>query len=134
MSKVFTLSEAASIALHGMIILAQSKKLINVAQIADATGSSKHHVAKVFQRLVKENYIKSHRGPSGGFKMKNKPENITLLGIYESIEGKIEINKCQIDKPICPFEKCILNGITTDLTVHFRDYLKNQTLDKFIKK
>ena len=54
MSKVVTISEAASIGLHGIILIAKSKKeMVNVVKIAELTGSSKHHVAKVFQRLVK---------------------------------------------------------------------------------
>ena len=132
MSKIVTLSEAASIALHGMILVAKSDKLINVVQIAEATDSSKHHVAKVFQRLVKENFIESQRGPSGGFSLKKKPEEISLLEIYEAIEGKITVNECPLDKAICPFNKCILNNVTKDMTIQYRNYLESQTLDMYL--
>ena len=73
MSRILRLSEAASIAVHGMILVARSDKLVNVNTIAELTSSSRHHVAKVFQRLVKENFIASNRGPSGGFSLKMKP-------------------------------------------------------------
>lgn len=132
MSKIVILSEAASIALHGMILVAQSDKMINVVQISEMTTSSKHHVAKVFQRLVKEKFIESHRGPSGGFTMKRKPDEITLLEIYEAIEGKIEILACPIEKQICPFDKCILNSVTRDMTLQYRDYLQGQTLAMYL--
>lgn len=132
MSKIVTLSEAASIALHGMILVAKSDKLINVLKLAERTSSSKHHVAKVFQRLVKEQFISSHRGPSGGFSLKKKAEDITLLEIYEAIEGKIEIQECPIEKQICAFDKCILDSITKDMTLQYRDYLKGQTLAMFL--
>jgi len=132
MSKIVTLSEAASIALHGMILVAQSDKMINVVQISEMTTSSKHHVAKVFQRLVKEKFIESHRGPSGGFTMKRNPAEITLLEIYEAIEGKIEILACPIEKQICPFDKCILNSVTRDMTLQYRDYLQGQTLAMYL--
>ncbi len=132
MSKIVTLSEAASIALHGMILVAKSDKLINVVQIAEATDSSKHHVAKVFQRLVKESFIESQRGPSGGFSLKKKPEEISLLEIYEAIEGKIVVNECPLDKQICPFNKCILNSVTKDMTIQYRNYLESQTLDMYL--
>lgn len=132
MSKIVTLSEAASIALHGMILVAKSDKMINVVQIAEMTTSSKHHVAKVFQRLVKEKFIESHRGPSGGFTMKKKPAEITLLEIYEAIEGKIEIEACPIEKQICPFDKCILNSVTRDMTLQYRNYLQGQTLEMYL--
>jgi Rrf2 family protein len=132
MAKIVTLSEAASIALHGMILIARSKELVNVQKIAEATNTSRHHVAKVFQRLVKEDFLISHRGPSGGFILKKKPGQITFLEIYESIEGKIELSNCPLNKQICPFELCIMNNVTKAMTKQYRDYLKGQTLDKYI--
>jgi Rrf2 family protein len=132
MSRILSLSEAASIAIHGMILVARSDKLVNVNQIAELTASSRHHVAKVFQRLVKENFISSSRGPSGGFSLKMAPGDISFLNIYESIEGKIEITKCPLDKPICPFNKCIFENVINNLTIEFRDYMEQQTLDKYL--
>ncbi len=132
MSKVVTISEAASIGLHGMILIAKADTLINVVKIAEATSSSKHHVAKVMQRLVKENYLDSQRGPNGGFALRVAPEDITLLNIYEAIEGKIEIHACPMEKPICPFGKCILNNITNQMTLQFKEYLTKNTLKDYL--
>jgi len=133
MSRILSLSEAASIAIHGMILVAKADKLVNVNQIAELTSSSRHHVAKVFQRLVKENFINSSRGPSGGFSLKKQPSEITFLDIYEAIEGKIEITKCPLDKPICPFNKCIFKNVINDLTIDFRTYMEEQSLDKYLE-
>lgn len=132
MSRILSLSEAASIAIHGMILVARSDKLVNVNQIAELTSSSRHHVAKVFQRLVKEGFINSNRGPTGGFALKMAPQDISFLTIYEVIEGKIEITVCPLDKPLCPFDKCIFNNKIRDLTIDFRTYLEEQTLDKYL--
>ncbi len=132
MSRILSLSEAASIAVHGMILVARSDKLVNVNQIAELTSSSRHHVAKVFQRLVKEGFINSNRGPSGGFALKMAPADVSFLDIYEAIEGKIEITKCPLDKPICPFNKCIFKNVIKDLTLEFRQYMEEQTLDKYL--
>lgn len=132
MSKIVTLTEAASIALHGMIIVAKAEKMANVIHIAELTGSSKHHVAKIFQRLVKDNFLESHRGPTGGFTLKKDPADISLLEIYESIEGKIEVSTCPLDKHICPFDKCIMDNVTRKMTVDFRNHLKSHTLKDYL--
>lgn len=132
MSRILSLSEAASIALHGIILIARSPVPLNVVSIADATQSSRHHVAKVMQRLVKENFLESHRGPSGGFSLRRDPAQITFLQVYEAIEGKIEIAHCPLDKPICPFGKCIMQNTTRIMTVEFQKYLEAQTLDNYI--
>jgi Rrf2 family protein len=133
MAKIVTLSEAASIALHAMILVGRSKGIsINVDEIAEITSSSRHHVAKVMQRLAKDGYVGSSRGPNGGFFLQKKPNQISLLGIYESIEGKINPTECPMDKQVCNFGQCFMNNITKDLTLQFREFMKKQTLDKYL--
>ena len=94
MAKIFSMSEAASIAIHSMVLIARNKDGINAVKIAEQTGSSKNHISKVAQRLVKDDLLKSVRGPSGGFTLKKDPADITLLDIYQSIEGPLEITDC----------------------------------------
>lgn len=132
MSKVFTFTEASSIALHGMILIARANEKINVLKISERLKASRHHVAKVFQRLVKDNLLESQRGPKGGFMLKRPPEEITLLDIYQSIEGDLEIHTCPMESNICPFDDCMFGDVGENMTRVFRDYLINNSLDKFI--
>ena len=132
MSKIFSLSEAGSIAIHGMVLIAQAENTMNVHEIAERTGSSRHHVAKVLQRLVKDDFLLSARGPAGGFNLKKPADQINLLEIYESIEGRIEITSCPMGNLICPFNKCIMGGIITEMTQNFKDYLQSQKLSDYL--
>lgn len=132
MAKLFSLSEASSIAIHAMILVAKSEGVINVNKIAETTHTSRHHVAKVMQRLVKEGLIRSSRGPSGGFVLKKEADQISFLNIYESIEGKIEIAHCLFEAPVCPFDQCVMNNITAKISKEFMNYLEKQTLNLFI--
>ena len=132
MAHIVNFSEASFIALHGMVIISQSDKLTNVVEISDRLKSSKHHVAKVMQRLVKDGYLISHRGPSGGFALKKLPGEINLLEIYECIEGKIEIGDCPLDRQICPFNRCIFNNVTKKMTEEFVAYMKGETLEQYV--
>ena len=134
MSKLFTFTEAASIAIHGMILIANSKdkESVNVNYIAEMTNSSRHHVAKVFQRLVKKGYISSSRGPAGGFYLKCDPAKVNLLDIYETIEGEVEIHDCPLNKEICSFGLCIFENKIKDLTIEFRNYLQEKKISDYI--
>lgn len=134
MAHIIQFSEAAFIALHGMVLVAKAKdgELVNVIQISDRLNSSKHHVAKVMQRMVKDGYLNSHRGPSGGFSLKMPAEDIRLIDLYESIEGKIDIGDCPLDHPVCKFDKCIFNNVTKKMTEEFVAYMKGETLSNFI--
>ncbi|WP_066627807.1 RrF2 family transcriptional regulator [Labilibacter marinus] len=132
MSKIITLSEAASIALHGMVLIAKTEQKLNVNQISEMIDSSRHHVAKVFQRLAKENFVASNRGPSGGFVMKKDPKDISLLELYEVIEGPVEVQGCPGSKERCPFNKCLMGDLAAALACEFRDFLNRQTLADYV--
>jgi len=132
MSKIFALSEASSIAIHSMVLIARAENGINAVKIAEFTGFSKNHIAKVLQRLVKNDMLKSARGPSGGFSMKMDPREISLLNIYEAIEGPIEMGDCPLLNEVCNFDRCILGNVVNKLTAEFKKFLQEQTLDSYL--
>lgn len=132
MSKIVAYSEAASIGIHSMVLIARAGDMMNVMKISEATGSSKHHVAKILQRLVKEGFLGSTRGPSGGFALLVNPAEVTLLSIYEAIEGKINIPDCPNEHQVCPFSKCIMGNVIGQMTQLFIDYLKTNTVADLI--
>jgi len=134
MAKLVHFSEAASLALHSMVIIARGNGHVNVNTLADEMGSSRNHLAKVLQQLVKFNYLRSIRGPNGGFVLSKSPSEITILNIYEAIEGKIETPECPLDRPICPFDLCLMGGLVKDVTLQFKKYFQELTLQHYIDK
>jgi Rrf2 family protein len=134
MAKIVNITEAVSIALHAMIIVAKREGQINVNEITAETNSSKFHIAKIMQKLVKDGFLVSHRGPSGGFLLAKPAESITLLEIYESIEGKIVVSRCPLGKATCPFGRCIFDDLTMKMTHDFKDYLAARNLEDYKKK
>ena len=134
MAKVVNITEAVTIALHSVIIIAKNKaKLVNVNFLSKATGSSKFHIAKVLQKLVKDGILGSNRGPAGGFFLIDTPNKITLLEIYESIEGKIAVLRCPLGRETCPFGKCVFEDLTMEMTRNFKDYLESRTVGSYMK-
>jgi len=131
MSRIFSLSEAASIALHSMVLIARADNGINVVKITEFTGFSKNHIAKVLQRLVKADMLKSVRGPAGGFSLKRDAGEITLLDIYEAIEGPINEDDCPLSYEVCNYDFCIMGTIVNEMTIEFKKYLQTNTLAGF---
>jgi len=132
MSNIVQLSEAASLAIHSMVIIAKSDKIINASTIADVTGSSRNHLAKVMLTLAKLGFVKSLRGPSGGFVLARDPKDVSLLEIYEAIEGKIFIPKCPLDKQVCPFDSCILNNVLNKVTSEIVEFFASKKLSDYL--
>ena len=134
MSKLVSMSEAGTIGIHSMVMIARSEEPVNVLKIAERTESSKHHIAKILQRLVKSGFLKSTRGPSGGYILNKLPETISMLDIYQSIEGEINVTGCYPEKQVCPFDTCLMGNIIPQLTTQFRDFLQNKKLSDYIVK
>ena len=132
MAKVVHISEAASLAVHSMALVAGSEEMLNVTQIAALTHSSRNHLAKVMQMLVRNNYLDSVRGPKGGFILKRDASKVTLLEIYELMEGTIDHHYCGIGDGKCPFKICVFGGLADKFSLEFHHYLHNTTLSQLI--
>ncbi|MCK9218796.1 MAG: Rrf2 family transcriptional regulator [Bacteroidales bacterium] len=132
MSKIFALSEAASIGIHSMVVIARSENGINAVKISEITGFSKNHIAKVLQRLVKNDMLKSVRGPSGGFSLKKNPGEISFLDIYQSIEGNLDVGDCPLSYNLCGFDHCLMGNVINKLTSEFKKFLQEQTLKNYL--
>ncbi len=132
MAKLVQLSEAASLAIHAMVMIARAENHVNVNVLSRDMGASRNHLAKVMQQLVKQGFLKSVRGPSGGFVLGKATSAITLLDIYEAIEGKIDLHECPLDRKVCPFNKCLMGGIIKDVATQVKEYFGGQTLEDFL--
>jgi len=130
-SRLVKLSEAASLGLHTMALLARNadRRLTN-QEIADVLEGSGHHLAKVTQRLVRSGLLSSARGPQGGFLLGRPAENITLLEIFEAIEGPIDEQGCLLGDAACEEKDCNLGGVMRSIHAQIRDYMKNTLLSE----
>jgi len=139
MSNILNISDAASMALRIMALLAMyPDHMLSTHDAAKSIKVSEHHLAKVRQRLTKAGLLKSERGPGGGFKLSKPPQKITLLEIYEAIEGKMTESYCLLDKPACSRNKCIFGDMIENINKQVKNHLAVTTLDKlsqsFIKE
>lgn len=132
MSKIFAMSEAASIAIHSMVLIARNETGINAVKIAENTGFSKNHISKVLQRLVKDDLLKSVRGPSGGFMLRKDPQKLSLLAIYEAIEGRMIITDCPFENEVCHFDRCLMLNVVNKMALEFKRFLDKQTLKDYL--
>lgn len=129
MSSVLRISEAAVLALHGMAFLASnSDKSISTREIAAKLRVSEAHLSKVLQRLSKVGLAKSIRGPKGGFSLGKASDEISLLDVYEAIDGKFELGSCLFGDPIYSVDECILGGLVKSINEQVKGYLTETKL------
>jgi Rrf2 family protein len=129
MSSIVQISEAASLALHSMVLLAATpERALTVKEITARTGVSEAHLSKVMQRLSKAGLVRSSRGPKGGFTLGQAGNAITLLEIFQAIEGPLELGQCLLNVHTCPFRECLFGGLLARMTGEFSEYMKTKTL------
>jgi Rrf2 family protein len=130
MSSILRISEAASLALHSMAFLASDPETpVPTKEIALRLHISEAHLSKVLQRLTRVGLVRSTRGPKGGFILGKPAKDISLLDVYESIEGPMVPNKCLLGKPVYDKDKCILGGLLEEVDKRVKEYLAKTTLD-----
>jgi len=131
MSGALKMSEATTLALHTMAYLAANPgDTASAREMAEAFRASEAHLAKVLQRLGKVGLVESSRGPRGGFRLGKAPDQVTLLDVYEAIEGPLEVTACLFDPPVCSGSVCILGGLTLSVNRQVREHLANTRLSE----
>ena len=131
-SGLLTMSDAASLALHTTVLLAaEPHRSLQAREIAATFRFSKPHVAKVLQQLRRAGIISSARGPRGGFWLAEGANEITLLQVFEAMEGPLRARDCLLGRrPLCGGETCILAGLVGNLNRQVKAYLAETTLSK----
>ncbi len=123
MNGIIGLSEAISIGLHAVGVLAQKPgEAMSAKEIARRIGASEAHLSKVLQRLVKAGLLQSQRGPKGGFFCDSRAVEKSLLEIYEAIEGPLRQKKCLLKKPVCDGDDCVFGGLIDECNSKTKDY------------
>jgi Rrf2 family protein len=65
----------------------QKEGIIMSQDIAERYNIPVEYLLKILQQLVKANVLRSKRGPRGGFTLAKSPKKITILEVFEAVEG-----------------------------------------------
>ena len=89
------LTQHTDYGLRLLIVLARrAEGAISLPDFAAEQRLSYHHVAKVAQALVREGFLLSRRGRSGGVELARPPEDITLGEVVRAMERGMRIADC----------------------------------------
>lgn len=90
------ISQATAYALHALMYMVRhiTQLPVTVDTIAKAEGIPPGYLAKVFQRLVKARFVRAVRGRKRGYVFARQPEEISLLELFEVIEGGPLFDDC----------------------------------------
>jgi Rrf2 family protein len=75
-----------------VMLFLSTKKESTRREMASALGINEYYLPKIVRPLRDMNWVASATGSEGGFRIIVEPENITLLDIIETMEGKLKVS------------------------------------------
>jgi Rrf2 family nitric oxide-sensitive transcriptional repressor len=92
---VMQLTTYTDYALRVLMYLAiHDDRLVTIAEMASAYGISKNHLMKIVYQLGQTGFIETVRGRSGGLRLRQAPEHITLGHVVRQMEPHLYIVEC----------------------------------------
>jgi len=104
-------------------------KYAMVKNIAEESEIPTHFLAKILQQLARKGFLRSSKGPTGGFALRRPPEDITLLEIVDANDGLAEYERCPSGITECNDEApCGMHESWKELRSRIIGYLEGTTI------
>jgi Rrf2 family protein len=125
-------------ALHCTVLLAVLKPTSTLPgrALAQFHGVSESYLLKHMQALTKAGICESVSGPTGGYRLARQPGEITLLDVFEAIEGTEPAFRCDEIRqrgptalaPCTYTVRCGIHGVMIEAVMAWRQALQSRTI------
>ena len=103
-----------------------------ISQEEDAPAS---FMSKIFQGLARAGLVRSVRGSGGGFTLAKPADRITLLEVFEAIEGKMALQRCLQSAPSCERQEgCALCSVFEQAQDQIKEVFSRTTIADLEKR
>lgn len=100
-------------------------------EISESMTVPRGFLAKILQRLSKNNIVRSTQGIAGGFELVNKPRKVNVLEVIEAIQGPTAVNICAINEHNCDLSStCPVHPVWVELREGIEKRLKKESFAK----
>ena len=124
-------------ALRLMLDLASdvSNKPVSIKEIANRQEISDKYLVQIISVLNSAGFVRSVRGPQGGYMLKNRPENYTVGMILRLTEGSLAPVSCvEDDAPECDrMDSCATMRVWKQLNDAINGVVDNITLADLVE-
>jgi Rrf2 family transcriptional regulator, iron-sulfur cluster assembly transcription factor len=124
-------SRSAEYAIRAFVHLADvpAGKYAMVKDVAEQTDIPSHFLAKILQQLARKGFLKSSKGPTGGFCLRQPADEIKLLQIVDSIDGLADYQRCISGLAECNDQApCPMHDSWAGLRSRIMDYLEQTSI------
>ena len=132
------ITKASEYAILSLVILSKTQEPMGSEKLSKELKISKSFLAKILQSLAKNNILKSYKGINGGFALAKNTQDITMLSVISSVEGKAPIVfECSPSAQECPSDKadsCFIWPYLNKLQIKIDVFLANLSLADIIEE
>jgi len=103
--------------------------IIMLDDLVAGTDLPRDFLAKIFQKLVRADILRSAKGRGGGFSLPRPAHDITLMQIIEAIEGPQTFDRCVVGLEKCNDQMpCPQHDLYKPIRQRLKDYMATTTL------
>jgi Rrf2 family protein len=126
------LTKKSEYAMLALVLIAKKDTPQNTDELSAQLNISKSFLAKILQKLAKNGVLESYKGFNGGFLLKKKPNDLTILELIEISEDKIPtVFDCTFSGSTCIASvkgSCTLFPVLNNLQKEINNFLHKLTL------
>lgn len=126
----------ADLALH------QDHGYVTLPEISERQHIPLAYLEQLFIKLRRCHLVESTRGPGGGYRLNQSPENITIAHVIQAVDEKIQTTRC--NRSTTPHHqelscrgnstRCLTHDLWDALGQKIHDYLESVTLADVCQK
>lgn len=124
--------KSVAYALHALLYMVRHSTQLpaTTATIAKAEGIPPDYLAKIFQQLVKAHFVKAVKSKKRGYVFARPPEEISLLELFEAVEGSSLFDDCFLRHCECggTTENCRIFSAWANATKRVKEILEETSV------
>lgn len=101
--------------------------VVNVTSLSQATGVTEKYLEQIIALMKRADIVSSSRGASGGYRLTDSPNNITVGRVLRAVEDNLEIVDC-LHGDCAERKKCVARNLWGKLYENINFYLDTITL------
>ncbi len=123
----------SSKARYGLYVAVELAKRYNDAEVvpvctlAESTGVTEKYLEQIVALMKKDNIVEAYRGSSGGYKLTESPDKITVGRVLRAVEDNLEIVDC-LHKNCSNKCNCVSRNLWAKLYENINSYLDTISL------
>ena len=106
---------------------------VSLADISQRQGISLSYLEQLFAKMRKNKLVVSTRGPGGGYRLSQPPEQVNISDIITAVDDKLEVSNKDALPGASNYEPCLTEQLWDELSDQISTYLTGISLADMIE-